>query len=104
VARRCRYAEYRGEKTTLTVKGSPAAVPAAKGGASGLVAAGDAVRPRPAAGSIGMAGTVLDLEAFRLSLEKSDKRRAVVRHVVGMDAIEPLCRVESSRGVNAMRS
>jgi hypothetical protein len=33
---------------------------------------------------------VLDFEAFCLSLEVSNNRRAVVRHVIGMDPIEPL--------------
>ena len=37
-----------------------------------------------------MAVTVLDFEAFGFSLEVSDNRSAVVRHVIGMDAIEPL--------------
>jgi hypothetical protein len=37
-----------------------------------------------------MAVTDLDLEAFRLTPEKSDKCRTVMRHVVGMNPIEPL--------------
>ena len=59
-------------------------------GASGLVATRDAVLACPVPGAIGMAVTVLDFEAFCFSLEVSDNRGTVVRHVIGMDAIEPL--------------
>src|SRR5579872_2015366 len=41
-------------------------------------------------GAIGMAVSALDFEAYGLSLEVSDDRGAVVRHVIGMDPIEPL--------------
>ena len=55
-----------------------------------LVAARDAMLARPVPGAIGVAIAVLDFEAVCLSLEVSDNRRTVVRHVIGMDPIEPL--------------